>query len=466
MWMLFACAEDPPAPVETAPALLRAEGADIVDPDGQIVRLNGVNLGGWMFHETWITAVDYPMWGRFYTSAVAVGFEAEVTSALLELGPTESLDVLEAAFAERVGAEVAAEVRATTEGNPSVYDDSDLPLRQVLERRFGTSGRDAILGGFQESWITDGDLDRIADLGFNVVRVPIGYRTLVTTSDEAALTELVWNEDAFARLEWLVDACGERDLYAVLDLQESPGGHNDYSGPATLYTDPDMQALTVELWQELSRRFVHRPEVAAYSLLAEPMSAPSNEARDAMYDQLHDAIRGQGDDHLLVIHDGFAGMYTLPRPGDMGWSNVVYSTHMFEWGAASEADYAALITVYDALFTNAQVEQEVPYFIGSFSTMEDSAWAYSSARTLVDWYDERGWSWAWWTWKRIDDPLASAIWGTRTGWGVLREPWDTFERPDVYLDDQAQLEAKFAAYDGELGVNEDVVAAIAPAARD
>jgi hypothetical protein len=205
--------------------------------------------------------------------------------------------------------------------------------------------------------------------------------------------------------------------------------------------------------------------IAAYSLLAEPMSAPSPEASTAMYDQLHDVIRAQGDDHLLVIHDGFAGMWTLPTPADVGWSNVVYSTHLFEWGSDSVEDYETLIALYDNGFGRAQEAQQVPYFIGSFSTMSDTEWAYASADLLVDWYEERGWSWSWWTWKRIDDPLALRIWDETTGWGVQRGPWEGFERPDVHLDDEAVLRAKFEAYDGAMEPNEPLLSAIAPAHR-
>lgn len=468
---LLACTAAPPvdpaapeAP-DTTPRL-HADGTRIVDPDGNPVVLRGVNLGGWMFHETWITNVDYPTWGRFYVTAEAAGYAAAATTALQATGQTDDLDTLEAALAAEIGADAAAAVRADTEARPSIYDDSDLPLRQLLETRFGADGRDALLDTFQAAWITESDIEQIAGYGFNLVRVPMGYRSLVTNSDLEPLTALVWNEPAFDRIDALLDACERHGVYAILDIQESPGGHNGYSGEATLYTDPEKQLLTVALWEELSRRYGERDHVAAYSLLAEPMSAPSIDASMAMYDQLHDAIRAQGDDHLLVVHDGFFGMWELPPAADMGWENVVYSTHLFEWGASAESDYEALIQLYDVGFGNAQATQDVPYFIGSFSTMRDEAWAYASAGSLVDWYEDRGWSWSWWTWKRIDDPLAARIWGERTGWGVLRDPWDGLARPDVWLDDRATLEASLAAYGGRMAPNEAVVAAIAPFARD
>lgn len=468
--LLLAC-HDPSGPhivpdvVDPSSRRLRADATRIVDGSGEEVVLRGVNLGGWMFHETWITAVDYPTWGRVRAIGREQGLGDDVDAVLRELGPTEDLAAIEAALAVRVGPEVAAAVRGEAELYPSVYDDSDLPLRQLLETRFGTDGRDALIDAFAGAWVGEADVAWLADQGFNLVRVPMGYRTLTTGSDLAPPTSLDWNEAALARLDALLDACAAHGVYAVLDLQESPGGHNDYSGPGTLYDDPAMQALTVELWRELSRRYADRDEVAAYSLLAEPMSAPSMDASVAMYDQLHDAIRAQGDDHLLVVHDGFMGMWALPPAAEMEWSGVVYSTHLFEWGAESQEDYTTLIQLYDTMFANAQETQQVPYFIGSFSTMEDEEWAYASLADLLTWYEERGFSWAWWTYKRIDDPDAVELWGETTAWGLRREAWDGFERPDVWRDDEATLRAKLEAYDGEMAINARLVETLGAAAR-
>jgi len=199
-----------------------------------------------------------------------------------------------------------------------------------------------------------------------VVRVPITYRALVKQAEENFPTGLAWYEPAFLRLDRLLDGCERAGLYAVLDIQECPGGQNTYTGVTGLYDDPAMQALTVQLWEKLSDRYHDRDVVAAYSLLAEPYGAPDAAARDGVYDQLVQAIRARGDDHLLVLHDGFFGMDSLPVAADLGWSNVVYSTHIFET-ATNEAAYGLLLAGMKNGFAKAQAKQEVPYYIASFS---------------------------------------------------------------------------------------------------
>ena len=449
-------------------ALLHADGTRIVDGEGQEVVLRGVALGGWNFHENWITAVDYPAYARLHVIGVEAGYGADVDAVIIEAGPDEDGDAdwtaaVRVGLEARLGVDATDGLLATFAEYPSIVDDSDLALRRVLEARFGMAGRDELLDTFQGAWITDADLAWIADQGFNTVRVPMGYRGLTSMSDEGAPTELVWNELAFARIDHLLDVCADVGLRAVLDIQEAPGGQNEYAAPSTLYTDPAMQALTVELWTEISTRYRDRSSVAAYSLLAEPMSAPDDEARDALYDQLVTAIRANDDDHLLVIHDGFRGVYTLPDPAAYGWTNVVYSTHLFEWDASSTADYEAAIAYYGTMFEASQATQQVPYYVGSFATFRDEPWAYESAGLMKDAFEASGWSWTLWTYKRIDDPVAVALWGTQTGWGLRGRLVGDLDRPDLYRDDQATLARKFAAY-AELDVapNAELLTAVAP----
>lgn len=395
--------------------------------------------------------MDYPAHGRLHVIGQEVGLAAEVDAVLAAVGPNEKADpdwlaAVGAGLESSVGADAAASLLAELARYPSVVDDSDKGMRLVLEERFGVAGRDALLDRFQGAWFDADDIGWLAEQGFTLVRLPMGYRGLTSMSDVGDPTELVWNEAAFARLDAVLDACEEHGVYAVLDVQEAPGGQNEYAGASTLYTDPAMQALAVELWEELSRRYASRDVVAAYSLLAEPMSAPSNTARDEVYDQLVRAIRAQGDDHLLVIHDGFRGLYTLPAPQSMGWEGVVYSTHLFEWGADSLADYEAVIGAYASIFVETQAEQGVPYYIGSFATFQDVDWAYDGAALMVDTFEAHDWPWTLWTYQRIDDPIDAALWGTSTSWGLRGRLEGDFDRPDVYRDDEAALGAKFDAY--------------------
>jgi aryl-phospho-beta-D-glucosidase BglC (GH1 family) len=449
---------DDPAPGLTR---LRADGTRIVDSSGETVVLKGFNLGGWLFNETWITQIDYSLRSRIYALGQKEGIGETITETLLEVGydhgAPDYLDRITAALASRIGDEAAQNFRALINTYlPTVDDDSDLPLRLKLAERFGDETRDELLDIFQEAWINESDIAWIAEQGFNVVRVPISYRNLVTGPDMDKPTNLIWNERTWERVSRLLDWCETYRIYAVLDIQESPGGHNGYSGEAYLYSDPAMQALTVRLWEEFSKHYGDRDVVAAYSLLAEPFGAPDAQTRDSVYDLLVGAIRALGDEHLLVIHDGFLGMNTMPEPEKMSWENVLYSTHIFEFSAQSYEDFYFLVEYYHGpAFKKAQERCKVPFYIGSFSTRADADWAYQAAELLVSWYTEQGWSWSLWTYKRIDDPIDVQLWNKRSSYGVIGRLNGEFSRPDVFDDDLETLRARMASYrDLDLSPNE------------
>jgi len=141
-------------------------------------------------------------------------------------------------------------------------------------------------------------------------------------------------------------------------------------------------------------------------------------------------------------------MDSLPVAADLGWSNVVYSTHIFET-ATNEAAYGLLLAGMKNGFAKAQAKQEVPYYIGSFSTYFDQDWAYAVTEKLVQWYEQAGYGWSVWTWKRPDDPLTAELFdGYHTQWGILGRLADpaAFDRPDPHRDSKETLLRKFAGY--------------------
>lgn len=408
---------------------LRASGTEIVDAEGTAVSLRGANLGAWLFVETWMDLVDYPLHGRVVAEGERAGIRSAVVEGVRLAGRPEDetvgsyLDRVEAGLPLGTDPTAWAAVRTGTENCPRVDDDSDAPLRAALEERFGVVGRDRFLDAYADAWITEADIAGLAERGANVVRIPTGYRAYLEGSDADPIRlPLALRETTLARIDRLLDWCEAHGMHAILDLQESIGGHNDYSGPARLYEDPEAQEATIALWLALSERFGDRDSIAAYSLLAEPFGAPDAEAMIAMYDRLYDAIRGRGDDHLLVMHDGFMGIGELPVAADIGWTNVVYSTHLFEWGARSLRQYEALVSFWRSSFGAARARQNVPHFVGSFSTLSDEAWAWDAFDTVTTFFSDDGYGWSVWAWKRIDDPLDAELFDdAATGWGVLRE---------------------------------------------
>jgi hypothetical protein len=439
----------PPSPY------VHAFGTLLYDGQNRPFVIRGVNLGAWMFHESWISLFDVEAHGRVVLEADARGFGSAARLAIKALGKADGDTAAYLASAETAlvtagvpNADAKAIVDAAIAA-PSVVDDAEGKVFRLLDTRFGVDGRRAIIDAYRGAWITAADLDAMKAIGLNTVRVPTGWRDFVVQpANMPAKGPFVWDELAWARIVWLLDELGKRDMYAVFDIQDSPGGHNDYDGKGTLYQDPAMQALTIELWRELGQRLRDRTEVAAYSLLAEPYAAPDVTGMFAFYDRLHDALRADGDKHLLVIHDGFKGMINLPAPATMAWTNVVYSTHVFDFDVKSLDEFRGFQALYEGTFVGAQAKHAGAFFVGSFSTVKDADFAYTGLTEYLKLWEKHHWSWAIWTWKRFDDPLDIELFGAgeKTGWGFEQTPSAAWQRPDLYRDDQATLISKMATY--------------------
>src|SRR4051812_26528889 len=107
------------APDHPSLSLLHTNGPNIVDSQNSIVQLRGVNLGSWLYRETWMSNANDDLSDEIKTIA-------------------------------------------------------------VLDRRFGVATEQSLIDTFRRNWLTAADLDRIAALHFNVVRVPVWWGNFAT----------------------------------------------------------------------------------------------------------------------------------------------------------------------------------------------------------------------------------------------------------------------------------------------
>ena len=66
---------------------------------------------------------------------------------------------------------------------------------------------------------TEADIRRMAEIGYNSVRIPINYR-LFMEDDE----QIQWIDEGFELLDKCLDWCEQYQLYAFIDLHGAPGG--------------------------------------------------------------------------------------------------------------------------------------------------------------------------------------------------------------------------------------------------
>ncbi len=154
------------------PSYLHVDGSRLIAANGREVKLRGINIGGWLVTESWMC------------------------------GFVDSKDTKEAT------------------GSAGLAGRSAL---DSLEDRFGPEKAAALMNTWQDHWITARDLDQIQNAGFNLIRIPISYRTLQHADGSWVLDS--HGQIDFNRMDWVVREAAKRGIYTIFDLHVWPSPH-------------------------------------------------------------------------------------------------------------------------------------------------------------------------------------------------------------------------------------------------
>jgi len=372
---------------------LHANGTEIVTEDGRPITLRGINLGGWLVEEMWMTPwQDQP--------------------------PTGST-------------------------LPKIEDH--VSLWKVVETRLGHDSMVRVREAWRDSWITDADLARIKESGFNQVRIPF-------------LDSLLAEPNGLERLHQAVTMAAKHGLYSVLDMHGAPGGQNnsDHSGQVNrnrLWYDVENITKFEELWTSLGREFGNDPNVAMFDLMNEPMGAPNPAMLAIVYDRVYRAVRKTAPTKLLLIEDGYKGFETTVHPNLAQWTNVVYSLHFYNFDAKTPSDHLSSLQKHEKRDKELQGYRQTPLYIGEFNLEPHGT--PQAMHDVTHEMDTNGWSWAMWTYKTDAKGGPMGQWGfyRRTGKPVPLDP---------YQDSEAQLISKMK---GERTENFEAVAGLVDSIR-
>ncbi len=351
-------------------SMLHASGRNIVNANNTVVPLRGVNLGGLFVMEQWMAPLDS-------------GFT-----------PNDTYGVM-----------------------------------KTLDSRFGVATEQSLINTFQDSWITDGDLDNIKNAGFNVIRVPVWWGQFYSLYDQ---TPSGWRSDAFRKLDMIVNSAGARGIYVVIDMHGVVGSqtNSDDTGQQNVdqyWSNGTYQGQTAYMWWQIANHYNGNSTVAGYDLLNEPNGAPNDAAVISATASLYTSVRSADPNHMIFIEGTFDqwNWNMLPSPSSQGWTNVVYSMHAYPPGnpaAASTSNAEADKQVSD--FNN-HSGYNVPDFIGEFTAYDVGA---SSWQYMVNDFNNNGMSWALWTYKA----RAGGAWGY---YNLKNNP----PIPNVYTDSSSTI---------------------------
>ena len=218
-----------------ADPFLGAAGTELRDGHGHgnPVLLRGVNLGGWLLFEPWMTPMD------------------------------------------------------------SSGAKDDWTARDILTQRFGAETAESLLAAYEDAWMKESDFDHIAAAGFNVVRLPFWYRN-VESEDGTWRADAFQRLDWCVAQAWKRGIYTILDLHGVPGGQSDGDSTGRIrKGPdLNFWTNEAELSRSTDIWKRVADHFKGNPAVAAYDLLNEPSGAPTRDALWAVYDRFYRAIRG------------------------------------------------------------------------------------------------------------------------------------------------------------------------------
>jgi endoglucanase len=306
-----------------------------------------------------------------------------------------------------------------------------------MKKRYYDAGQtDAQVESFYASWrnnfITKADIDYIASLGFNSVRLPLHYELFLTASQRAVRNSVIHNianhdayknslqtalnnnqlftdgtVDGFKMIDNVISWCAANGMYVIIDLHAAPGGQGadqniaDFFYANDLWNQQVFKDVTNKLWSSISNRYKSEGRIAWYELINEPNQTPSNQVIHDLYQRLINSIRNQGDNHIIMIEgNGWGNNYDYMEPFTFSpnWG-LIYNAHRYWINASDDWVRDPNPNQINRMInlTEFRTRHNVPVFVGE--TGENTPdWLKQN----IAWLEEWGIGWGHWTYKRHD----------------------------------------------------------------
>ncbi|WP_052306793.1 glycosyl hydrolase family 18 protein [Chitinophaga pinensis] len=312
----------------------------------------------------------------------------------------------------------------------------------IKKRLYDQGQSDAAVEAFYQSWrdnfITKADIDYLASQGFNSVRLPLHYDLFLTAAQRAVRNGVArnastynsyvsslttWynnnqlfndqNLEGFRLTDSLLKWCAANNMYVVLDLHAAPGAAgtdaniSDALMGNDLWNKPIYQDITVRLWQRISARYINDDRVGFYDLINEPNNVPANQSIHSLFERLINAIRAQGDTHLLMVEgNGWGNQYNYLEPFTFtNRSNLVYNAHRYGTSTSTTTTNGDANQINElGNINNFRNTHNVPVVVGETGE-NNSNWLRANIAAM----NAAGVGWFHWTYKRFDGGENAAL---------------------------------------------------------
>ena len=175
------------------------------------------------------------------------------------------------------------------------------------------------------NFIVEEDFKKIADMGFDHVRVPVDYNIL--EDDKGG-----YIESGFAHVAFAMDTARKYGLNVLLDLHRTAGYMFDAGvGETGFFEDEALQERFYRLWIEFAKRFGSDPEHIAFELLNEVTDKEYGPIWNRIAKECIKRIRQIAPDVVILVgsyyNNSVISVVDLDPPYD---DKIVYNFHCYD----------------------------------------------------------------------------------------------------------------------------------------
>lgn len=309
--------------------------------------------------------------------------------------------------------------------------DRPRKIEKVVADLVGKEKAAAFWKTFRQNYITEADIKRIAELGFNSVRPALNSRLFLTEEEKP-----VYLDEGFQLIDSLVSWCKKYGLYVIIDMHGAPGGQtgaNIDDSPndiPELFIQQKYQDQLVDLWVKLATKYKDEPVVAAYDLLNEPLPINTGAADkykhllEPLYKRITAAIRAVDQKHMITL-EGFnwSNDWSLfEKPFD---NNVFYQFHYYCWNRPDN------LNGIDG-FLKKRDELNTPVWVGE--TGEKGNTIYWATTQL---FESKNIGFSFWPWKKMDTENTPYSIKKPVNWDLIAEYTRGGVKPDAVICEKA-----------------------------
>lgn len=362
----------------TAALALQSVVADHIQPkirSGE-VPCRAVNLGAWLLGEAWMSYATSPMW-------------------------------------------------------KDVPKDAMFHGEYLVMKALGVENGTKAFESHWSAWITEKDIQEIANAGLNTVRVPIGY--WIINDDPVEYAKASETSKGYARgglkyLDRLINEWAVKyNLAVMLSLHAHQGSQNGYehSAPqvfrnATWWKSPENVANSLHFATFIAERYQKSEAFLGLALMNEPGFGCDKKVLEQYYKDAYAAIRATGNDCII----GTAPMITEQGPPDMmdfmpcpKYFNVWHEWHVYlKWGWEGKSMSEVFTFAHNYSNSHFSKWQGNPIFESEWSLATDDKVPLSRnqmvqyAQIQLESLNKAPSGWAFWSWRHDDDTTMLSGW--------------------------------------------------------